>query len=230
MLRTEKKKVQPTVHTLSHSHNTWIAVQVDQLDRHLHKRYIKYFCNNFCMHNPSKSPSVRDFYKWWHRQPCHLCSIMSCKHGQVGAHELYSSFHLFSIFQNLSKITRAKPHYHKTYQSQTKPQRDENQHHPTPCLTQLLVMSLSFLTVILLSAFRLPGWAGPRDKRCWGQSPSHCQWLQMPRQVSRWRTSWKTKERSWDFSVCLWNRGQRMAVCGQGGVWHRTCSQTCTYT
>lgn len=172
-----KKKVQPTVHTLSGSHNTWIAVQVDQLYRHLHNRYIKYFCNNFCIHSPSKSPSVKDFYKWRHRQQCHLCSIISCEHGQVGAHELCSSFHLFSIFQNRSKITRAKPHHHKTYQSQTEPQRDKNHHPPgpppDPTLGYVVVFSYSNTALCIL-----PAWLGwTKGQEMLGSGPSHCQQL-----------------------------------------------------
>lgn len=59
----------------------------------------------------------------------------------------------------------------KTYQPQTKPQRDENQHPPP----QPHSWFVPVFSVILLSASHLPGWAGPRDRKDWDQSPSHCQ-------------------------------------------------------
>lgn len=54
------------LYTLARSHDTFIAVLLDQLYKHLHNRYRKHFCKNFRTHNSSESPSVKEFYKWRH--------------------------------------------------------------------------------------------------------------------------------------------------------------------
>ena len=54
------------LYALARSHDTFIAVHLDQLYNHLHNRYREYFCKNFHTHNSSESPPVKEFYRWRH--------------------------------------------------------------------------------------------------------------------------------------------------------------------
>ena len=51
------------LYTLARSHDTFIAVHLDQLYKNLHNRYREYFCKNSHTHNSSESPSVKEFYR-----------------------------------------------------------------------------------------------------------------------------------------------------------------------
>lgn len=56
---------------------------------------------------------------------------------------------------------------------------------------------------VISPASHLPGWAGPRDRKDWDQSPSHCQRFPNCVKSAGSCTRWKTKEReSRDFAVC----------------------------